>query len=172
MVYFLIIAAALLRLIPHLPNFAPIAAIALFSAVYLNKKYALIIALCAMLISDAFLGFADFWVTISVYGSFLLIGLLGFWLKKNKNAQNLIGASLSASIIFYLLTNFAVWAGTGWYPKTISGLILCYEMAIPFFRNTIFGDLFYCGVLFGVYEVILIGQRKLKTKNEKVKTTT
>jgi len=165
MVYFLIIIAALLRLIPHLPNFAPIAAIALFSAVYLNKKYALIVALCAMLISDAFLGFADFWVTVSVYSSFLLIGLVGFWLKKNKNPQNLIGASLSASIIFYLLTNFAVWAGTSWYPKTFAGLILCYEMAIPFFRNTIFGDLFYIGVLFGIYElVIFLWYNKLKQR--------
>ena len=153
MAYFLIIAAAFLRLIPHPPNFAPIAAIALFSAVYLNKKYALLVALSAMLISDAFLGFADLWVTVSVYGSFLLIGIVGFWLKKNKNAQNLIGASLSASIIFYLLTNFAVWAATSWYPKTFSGLILCYEMAIPFFRNTIFGDLFYVGALFGLYEL-------------------
>jgi len=165
MAYFLILAAALLRLIPHLPNFAPIAAIALFSAVYLNKKYALLVALSAMLISDAFLGFADFWVTVSVYSSFLIIGIIGFWLKKNKNLQNIIGTSLLSSITFYLLTNFAVWAGTDWYPKTFSGLILCYEMAIPFFRNTIFGELFYTGALFGIYDlVIFLWYNKLKQR--------
>jgi len=154
MAYFFVLAAVILRLIPHLPNFAPIAALALFGGTYLNKKYALILPLTAMFISDIFLGFASFWVSFSVYFSFVLIGFLGLWLKKNKTPSNIIGASLTGSVLFFIITNFAVWVATPWYSKNWEGLIKCYWLAIPFFRNTILGDLFYVGVLFGLYELI------------------
>ncbi len=91
MAIFFIIAAVLIRvlshfdIIPHLPNFAPIAAMALFGGVYLGKRYALIIPLAAMIIADIFIGFYNPWIMASVYGSFLLIGLLGMWMKNHKN---------------------------------------------------------------------------------------
>ncbi len=166
MVWFFIIAGILLRLVPHPPNFAPIAALALFGGCYLNKKYALVVPLAAMLFSDIFLGFAEFWVMFSVYLSFVLIGFLGLWLKKHKNPTNTVGVTLSGSLLFFILTNFAVWAATGWYSKTFHGLIQSYWMAIPFFKNTILGDLFYVGVMFGLYELInyLIARRLLWQK--------
>jgi uncharacterized membrane protein len=145
-----ILVAVLMRLLPHLPNFTPIAAMALFGGVYLNKKYALIIPLLAMFISDIFLGFHQ--TMPYVYGSFILAGVIGLWLKTHKSAKNVICASLISSIIFFLITNFGVWA-TGWYPRTLSGLMQSYMMGLPFFRNTVLGDLCYTGVFFGCYEL-------------------
>lgn len=146
--------SVILHYLPHIPNFAPIAALALFSGTYLNKKYALIIPIVAMLIADYFIGFYNPYVMASVYGSFILIGLIGIWLKSHKTLSNIIGGCLSGSIIFFLVTNFAVWAiPHSWYPHNIQGLLDCYLMALPFFRNTIVGDIFYVTIFFGAYEL-------------------
>ena len=123
MALFFVIAAVLLRLIPHAPNFAPIAALALFGGCYLNKKYAIIVPLVAMFIADIFLGFAEFWVILSVYLSFALIGLLGLWLRKRKNVTNTVGATLSGSLLFFIITIFAVWIAPPWYSITFKGLV-------------------------------------------------
>jgi hypothetical protein len=146
----IIVGAVLLRLIPHLPNFAPIAAMALFGGTYLNKKYALVIPLLAMFVSDLFLGFHS--TMPYVYSSFFLTGLIGLWLRSHKNWKNVLAASLGSSVLFFLVTNFGVWA-SGWYPQTLTGLTQSYLAAIPFFRNTLAGDLFYTGVFFGGYEL-------------------
>jgi hypothetical protein len=149
----LIFAAALSRLLPHPVNFAPIAAMALAGSVYMDKRFALIIPIAALIISDIFIGFHD---TIPfVYGSIILIGLIGFWLKAHKRPLTVIATSLLSSILFFAITNFGVWlTGGGWfYPKTWQGLVECYTLAIPFFRNTLAGDLLYTGVLFGLFEL-------------------
>ncbi|HLC39186.1 MAG TPA: DUF6580 family putative transport protein [Patescibacteria group bacterium] len=163
MVYFFIFAGAALRLLPHEPNFTPIAAIALFSGVNLSRKQALIIPILTMLAADIFIGFASFWVTISVYGSFLIISLLGLWLKNHQKIQNMVMVSLTGSFIFFFLTNFAVWAATPWYEKNLQGIINCYYMALPFFRNTVLGDLFYVAVIFGLFELskLLVSKRSV-----------
>jgi len=148
----IILFAVLLRILPHPANFAPIGALALFGGVYLSKKYALVLPLLVMLISDFFIGFHN--TMIFVYISFLLTGLIGMWVRKNKDVKNIFLASIFSSILFFIVTNFGVWA-MGWYPKTLSGLIETYVLAIPFFRNTALGDLFYTGVFFGSFEVIL-----------------
>jgi hypothetical protein len=146
-----ILVAVLMRLLPHPPNFTPIAAMALFGGVYLNKKYAFAIPLGAMFISDIFLGFHS--AMPYVYGSFILTGAIGLWLKNHKSAKNIICASLISSILFFLITNFGVWAG-GWYPQNLNGLLESYIMGIPFFKNTVLGDLIYTGVFFGAYELV------------------
>jgi hypothetical protein len=142
------------RLIPHPANFAPIAAMAIFGGVYLGRKQALTIPLAAMILSDLFLGFDSVAMRLSVYGSFLLTVFIGFWLKKHKNYKYIILASLASSLLFFLITNFTVWAVTNMYPKSLSGLIESYFYAIPFFRNTVLGDLTYSGVFFGGYELV------------------
>lgn len=149
----IIIFAVVLRLVPHPANFAPIAAMALFGGVYLNKKYALIVPFVAMLISDYFIGFHN--TMPFVYGSFLLTGVIGLWLRNNKKFPVIVGATLFSSLLFFLITNFGVWLSGGLYPKTFAGLVNAYFYAIPFFRNTLIGDLFYTGLFFGGYEVIL-----------------
>lgn len=164
MAFFFIISAVLIRVlshfdvIPHIPNFAPIAAMALFGGVYfINKRYAILIPLAAMLVADIFIGFYSPWIMASVYGSFLLIGLLGLWLKDHKTLPNIIGASLIGSVAFFLLTNFAVWAVPhSLYPHTLQGLLQSYMMGLPFFRNTLMGDLFYTGAMFGLMEIVLL----------------
>jgi hypothetical protein len=62
-------------------------------------------------------------------------------------------ASLLGSILFFFITNFGVWAG-GFYGYTAGGLSKCYVMAIPFFKGTIMGDLFYNLVFFGGYALV------------------
>lgn len=149
-----IISALVLRLLPHIPNIAPIAAMALFGGVYLNKKYALVVPLVVLFISDLFLGFYGV-PMLFVYSSFFLTGLIGLWLKKHKTPLTIITASLFSSLLFFFITNFGVWLSGGLYPATISGLADCYFMAIPFFRNTLIGDLFYNGLFFIAYEITL-----------------
>lgn len=157
-----------LRLFPHPPNFAPIAAIALFGGVYFSRKTALILPIMAMTMSDIFIGSYEFSLMFSVYGSFLLCVILGFWLKKHKKWYTVLGSSFLAAFIFFFLTNFAVWIFTPWYTKTFFGLIQCYLMAIPFFKNTLLGNLFYTTVFFGSYEMIEASIRKKFKMLEKI----
>jgi hypothetical protein len=144
--------AALSRFVPHPDNFTPIAAMALFGGVYFDKRYAFVVPLAAMVVSDYFIGFHN---TIPyVYGSFVLTGLIGIWLKNHKSLGWIVGASLSSSVLFFVVTNFGVWVSGG-YPQSFAGLVECYVAAIPFFRNTVLGDLLYVAVLFSLYESAL-----------------
>lgn len=150
---------AILRLTPHPPNMAPIAAMALFGGVYLNKKYALVMPILAMIASDIFLGFNA--STPLVYTSFLITGVIGLWLKNHKNISGVLGGTIISSIIFFLLTNFNFWYVTSLYPKTIDGMVQAYVMAAPFFKNTLAGDIMYVGLFFGSFEFV---SRLLKQK--------
>lgn len=150
----LILVGISLRLLPHPPNFAPIVAIALFAGVYLSRKTAFFLPIAAMVISDIFIGYYDFRLMAVVYGCFLLTVILGFWLKKYKKWYIILGSSFLASTIFFLITNFAVWTFSSWYSKDLVGLIQCYIMALPFFKNTLLGSLFYVTVFFGSYEIV------------------
>ncbi|HDY72642.1 MAG TPA: hypothetical protein ENH90_00530 [bacterium] len=152
-IVFILIGVSL-RLLPHPFNFTPIAAIALFGGVYFSRKLALFLPIAVMAISDIFIGSYEIKLMVFVYGSFLLCVILGFWLKKNKKWYTVLGSALLGALIFFFLTNFAVWIFTSWYPKTIVGLVQSYLMALPFFRNTILGNLFYVSVFFGAYELV------------------
>ena len=158
---FLVFLGAILRLLPHPPNFAPISAMALFGGANFSGWLALIFPILALFISDYFIGFYQFSLMASVYFSFLISVFLGTGLKKHKKWYTIFAASLLSSILFFILTNFAVWAFTNWYPKSFSGLIECYTMAIPFFKNTLLGDLFYVTLFFGIYELaeVLIAKK-------------
>ena len=135
-----VLMAVLIRLLPHPPNFTPIAAVALFgSTTFTNKWFGLLLPIIAMAISDLYLGFYS--ISIWVYSSFFLISLLGLYWKKIKVKNVLI-----SSLIFFIITNFGVWL-MGGYPKTIEGILLCYTMAVPFFINSILGDLFFSYLL-------------------------
>jgi len=156
----LVLGGGILRILPHPPNFTPICAIALFGGVYLSKKLALILPVLAMFFSDIFIGFYYPLLMLSVYGSFILCVILGIWLKKEKKWYTILGGSFCCSILFFIITNFGFWVFTPWYQKTLSGLVECYIMAIPFFKNTLLGDLFYVIIFFGIYEVVDLWIRK------------
>lgn len=150
----LILVGVMLRLLPHPANFTPIAALALFGAVYLPKRFGFILPIAALLISDFFIGFYGFtqWF---VYGSFLLTGLIGLFIRSHKSVFTIVGGSIISSVLFFLITNFAVWAEPrSFYPPGIDGLFLSYTAGIPFFRNSLVGDLFFTGVFFGGYELV------------------
>ncbi|MGY8918964.1 MAG: DUF6580 family putative transport protein [Flavobacteriales bacterium] len=142
-----IIVAALMRLIPHPPNFVPITAIAIFAGVKFNNiKIAYTIPISIMLISDLFIGFYS--ISLFVYLAFILIITYSSFIKKY-SLKNII----LSSVMFFVITNFGVWL-MGGYPKSIEGLVLCYTMAIPFFTNSIIADLFFSAILYYGFEKI------------------
>jgi len=143
------------RFLPHPPNFSPVAAIALFGGFYYRRMWSAFIPVIILFISDFFLGFYQLPIMLSVYLSFLLITFLGKIIKRKKSMLVILGSSLTGSILFFLITNFAVWFFSNWYPHNISGLADCFWLALPFFRNTLLGDLFYVSVFFGAYEFSL-----------------
>ncbi len=159
----IVLVAALTRLLPHPFNFTPIGAIALFGGAYFSKKYlAFLIPLSAMLISDALLGFhSSMW---AVYLSFILIVALGMGVLQKVTVGRIFGSALLSSVLFFLITNFAVWYGaSGFYPQTLSGLGACYLAGLQFYQqdffgnlffNTVMGDLFFSGMLFGAFELL------------------
>jgi hypothetical protein len=149
----MILAAALSRLMPHPANVTPVTALALFGAVYLDRPSAFLVPLAAMFLSDLVLGFHS--DMLWVYGSFVAIVGIGFWLKHHRTVAATVAASLAGSIVFYLLTNFGMWAvPSSLYQHTFAGLVECYVAGIPFFRNTVLGDLAYVGVLFGLFSLM------------------
>jgi len=156
----LIILGLVSRLLPHPANFAPIGAIALFGALYLPKKWALILPIMAMFVSDIFIGFYSWQIMLCVYTSFALMGLIGLWVRKNKQFSTVLGGTLLGSILFFLITNTAVWAFGTMYTHNIPGLMQSYLMAIPFFKNSLLGDLFYVGLMVGGFEMVQLAINK------------
>ena len=154
LVALLITLGLISRLLPHPANFAPIAAIAIFGGLYLPKRWAIVLPVVAMFVSDIFIGFYTWQIMLAVYGSFAIVGLIGLMIRKNKKFHTVLGGTILGSIIFFLITNFAVWAFGAMYAHNFAGLLQCYAMAIPFFKNTILGDLFYTGILVGAFEVL------------------
>jgi len=162
--FLLILVSAFSRLIPHPPNFTPIGAMALFGAAYFSKKHvALILPIVVMWVSDLVLNnvvygqYFDHFIWFYqgfywTYGAFFIIGLMGFLLLKKIKIRSILIGSLSASLLFFILSNFGVWISGTMYPKDLSGFVSCYIAAIPFIKNTILGDLMYCSILFGVFE--------------------
>lgn len=161
-----ILVAAISRLIPHPYNFAPIGAMSIFGAAYFSdKRLSLMLPLVAMFVSDLLVNnllYASFyegfvWVSPgfwAVYGAIALIVVAGWVLLKKVNVKTVIAGSLSASMIFFLVTNFGVWLSSPMYPLNFGGLMSSYAMGIPFFHLTVLGDLFYSGVLFGAFEFV------------------
>ena len=144
----MIAAAAALRLLPHPSNFTPIGALALFAGAHFDdKRWAFIVPLAAMFLSDILIGFHGQMPV--VYAAFAVIVCMGFALKEKKTALRVTGASLAAATFFFIVSNFAVWAFDGLYPMKFQGLVTCYVAAIPFFQNWLTGTLFYAAVLFG-----------------------
>ncbi len=148
-----IVAAAASRLIPHPPNFTPIAAMALFAGAYSRSVWqALVIPLGAMFASDLLIGWHP--LVPVVYASFVLIVVIGMWLREQKTVGRIAVAVGASSLSFFLITNFAVWAFGSMYTKSLAGLIEAYVAGVPFFRNTVLGDAFYSAIFFGGFTLL------------------
>jgi hypothetical protein len=144
----MILFSAILRIIPHPWNLTPVGAMALFSgAVIRNRVMAFVFPLLAMLAGDFFIGFHKLMPV--VYASFLISTALGFWVRERRSAVRVGGVVMLGAIQFFLITNFGVWALSNFYPKTFAGLMACYAAGVPFFWNTLAGDVCYSGLLFG-----------------------
>ena len=130
------------RLIPHPPNFTPIVAVAITSGFLFKKKYLwFTVLIISLLLSDFFIGFYK--NMPAIYGTFLLITYFFFNIGSKINYKNLFVFSFLGALIFYLFTNLAVWISSGLYEKSLAGLLECYILAIPFFRNTLISTIFY-----------------------------
>jgi len=138
----IILTLAFLRLIPHPPNFTPIISMALLGGLFFSNIYlSIIILISSVLLSDFFLGFYE--NMLFVYFSILIINLTFYNISYKINFKNLYLYSFSAAFIFYVITNFSVWATGTLYEKNLNGLIDCYFFALPFFKNTLISTLFY-----------------------------
>jgi len=166
-----VLLAALARLLPHPPNFAPVTALALFAAATLRPRWlGVALPLAAMFLSDALihagtrLGVWDGWIgggtgfyhwTAIIYLTVAAVACLGFLLRDRLGVGSVALAALGGSLLFFVVTNFMVWSESlfggplAMYAPTWDGLVECYTMALPFYRTALMGDLFYCGVMFG-----------------------
>lgn len=167
---FLAVLGIASRFLPHPANFSPVMALALFAGFYLPRKWALILPVIVMLITDIFLGFYELPVMLSVYFSFVLASVFGILLKNKKNWLLIGGGAVFSAVFFFLASNLAVWAFSPWYAKTLSGLFQCFVLATPFFKNTLLSNIFYTGCFFGLYEAAFyfLRTRSLLKKEQNV----
>jgi hypothetical protein len=149
MVVVLILLAVASRLLPHAPNFTPVAALGLFAGATMGRRAGWLVPLGALLLSDLFLGFyhpmSMFWNYLG-FGACLLLG--SGLLARSRALPRLAGATLASSLAFFALSNFGMWA-SGYYPRTLAGLGACYTAGLPFFRNTLVSDALFTAALFG-----------------------
>ena len=149
----LIVLLASARLLPHPPNFTPILGMAVFSGAIINHRLlAYLTPLAAMLLSDLYLGFHASMPII--YFTLAICVLIGTFISKRVSILNSFLSINLGVLVFFLITNFAVWYGSGMYEFNISGLMTCYFMAIPFVQNTLISGLIYGMGAFLIYDII------------------
>jgi hypothetical protein len=137
------------RVLPHAPNFTPIAAAALFAGMVMRSRMlALAVPILAMLASDALIGFDDWRISLAIYGSVMLPTVYGIAAGPLRRPLMLAPLAVSSSLTLFVVSNFAVWAFSGMYAADFDGLVKCYVAALPFLKNGVAGDLFWCIVLF------------------------
>lgn len=157
----MIVLAALSRILPHPYNFTPIEAMALFGGAYFaNRWLSVAVPLLAMLLADFFLGFHSGMPVI--YGVILLISVLGFALRGKVSVLRVASFGLMGATLFFVVTNFAVWAGSGMYPMTANGLLASYVAGIPFFHWQLAGVATYSVILFGGFALLRANVPALK----------
>lgn len=169
----LILVAIVGRLVPHLWNMTPIAGVAILAGARLGLRWGTGVALVAMFLSDLVIGFYTPVIMISVYACLALSGVIGYFIKDSQKISKIIFGSFSSTVIFFLVTNAAVWQWSLMYSHTLVGLSASYLAGIPFFGNQIIGDLFFTMALFTAWEMgkLLVEKFKLvkiKTQKEKL----
>ena len=156
----LIVLAVISRWLPHPPNMAPIAAMAIFSGLVLRQRWAVGVPLLALFLSDLLIGFYGP-TMLAVYGCFGVSFVIGRWASQKVSFMRLVLATLGSASLFYLITNAAVWGFGTMYSHDLAGLGQAYLAAIPFFRNSLVGDLMYLGIFVSLWR--LTGQTLTNT---------
>ena len=151
------------RFIIHIPNFTPVVALALFSGVYLPKRYAVLFPLTLMIISDLFIGLHE--TILFTWGSVALISVLGFWTRHHRNPISILSSSLVSAALFFVITNFGTWLMSNLYPLTLDGLKECFILGVPFFRATLLSTIVYSFAIFGLYEFSAVRIKETKLAN-------
>ncbi len=145
----LVVFGVSLRLLPHADNFTPVTAIAYFGGVVLSPAIALTVPLIVMIASDILIGPHDLFLV--TWGSFFIVSLIGVGIRKNAKWTRVLFGAVGGSVFYFLSTNLAVFFFQNMYPKTWAGLVECFVMAMPFFRNSLLGDLAYTAAFFGLF---------------------
>ncbi len=146
------------RLLPHPPNFTPVAAAALFAGYFFARRgVAILVPLVIMASSDVVLGIYQLPILLTVYGAFLVPVVLRSVLRRKMSVARIGACAAGGSLCFFLSTNFAVWLFGPWYAHSATGLVQCYIAALPFFKYTLAGDLLWSAVFFGGYAVVVNG---------------
>jgi hypothetical protein len=149
----IIFAIAMFRLLPHPPNVSPVAAMALFGgAFFSDKRVAFLVPFLALLLSDILIGLHD--TMIYVYGGFALTVVIGFWIRKKMNFSRIAFAVVASSVLFFIISNLGAWFTSGLYPMTMDGLMQAYVAAIPFFQNSLLGNIVFATLLFGGFALL------------------
>jgi hypothetical protein len=151
-VYGLIVVGIFSRLLPHAPNVTPLVAVALFSGAYLPRRWAIVVPLGAVMISDVFLGL-DAQLVFNWF-AFALVACGGWWLRERRSMPRLGCLALGSSTLFFLVSNFGVWVVGRLYTLDVAGLINCYIAGVPFYRNMLLGDLAYTAAIFGLFALV------------------
>ncbi|MBL7662893.1 hypothetical protein JNK13_09105 [bacterium] len=152
--YFLLVVATIFvwRVIPHPPNLTPVLALALWGSVLIKSPSRLIAALVAgMFLSDLIVGAHE--LMPFIYGCYALIAILGLKYLKHESIQSVGIYTFTASTLFFALSNFAVFLTSGIYPRTLTGLVSCYTMALPFYGVALLGDLLFSAAIYLVYNL-------------------
>jgi hypothetical protein len=173
----LILAVVFSRLVPHMPNFSPFAAVGLFGVAHFQKKWqAFFIPLASIWLSDLIINnfiYGYYFQNLVLfykgfywqYGCYFLIMISGLLLLRTVTIKKVFCASLLSSGLFFIITNFGCWLGNRFYTQDLSGLLLCYTVGLPFLKGTLLGDLFYSGVIFGSFYLLEQKYPRLKTVN-------
>lgn len=155
MAILLVLLGIATRLMPHPANVTAVGAVALFAGLYLPKRWAYVLPLITMAASDLIIGFYSWPIMAAVYGSFLVSVTLGLWAsRQHYRILSAVGATLIGALVFFFVTNAAVWAFGTMYPHTLAGLGTSYLMAIPFFKASLVGDVFFMTILVGLMETV------------------
>lgn len=157
---------ALFRFIPHVPNFVPLTAIAIFGGARLKSRWmAVALVLAAMLLSDIAIGFHS--TLAFVYVSLAISVVLGGMLREKAAPAGIFAATIAASLQFFVVTNLGVFLTQDLYPKTWEGLMACYTMALPFFRTSLLADVLYTALLFSLQAGLLRAARPLSFSQQR-----
>ena len=166
------------RMMPHVPNFAPVAAAGLLAGfVFRSRLLAMAVPILGMLISDfLFVGTYNWQVMVFVYAGLTLPTLVGdllkhrtvtaagspAWLAKGISALKLVGAATFASLFFFAVSNFGDWLFSGMYAQNAAGFGACYLAALPFLKSTMAADILFSASLFGAWNILLAISPKTK----------